>query len=61
MRYRMICTSKWHGTEVEEEIEGDFENEEEAIEAFGGYNIAMAWAVEEQGVEYWAEPIEEEE
>jgi len=59
MKYAIICESQWEGTDIQEEIEGDFSSEQEALEAFGGCGVAMGWAVMEQGVHYYLEEIEE--
>ena len=41
MKYQTICESQWEGTDIQEEIEGDFSSEQEALEAFG--DVALRW------------------
>lgn len=61
MKYVLKSCTGYVGTEDLIEIEGDFESEEEALEAFGGSDEARLWAVETQGLEWWVDEAEEDE
>lgn len=61
MKYKVMTCVGYVGTENEEILDGDYENEEEAIKAcFGNYDGLRQFAIEEQGLEFWLEEVEEE-
>ena len=57
-KYKLVTTCAWSGAEVEHEIEGEYKNEEEALEAFGGEDEAWQQAIEDHEPQFH---IEEEE
>ena len=44
MKYAIICESQWEGTDIQEEIEGDFSSEQEALDG--------AWATICESADY---------
>jgi len=59
-KWILKTTSAWAGTEQIHEIEGEYETEEEALEAFGGFEDAEMQAQEDHGVEWCVEEEEED-
>lgn len=57
-KFQLVTTSTWSGTECYHEIDGDFENEEEALEAFGE-DEAWQQALEDHSPEYYVEKVED--
>lgn len=57
-KYELVTNSVWANTEIAHEIEGDYDNEYEALEAFGGEKAAEEQAMEDQGPEYIVREVE---
>lgn len=55
-KYVLKTSSNWTG-EKEHKIEGDFENEDEALEAFGGHDEAFHQAIEDHAPGYRVEEV----
>jgi hypothetical protein len=53
MKYKLVTATTWYGTEQEHEIDGDFDNEDDALEAFGGSDAAQCQAEEDHGLEWY--------
>lgn len=58
-KYQLVTNCTWAGTEQYHDIDGDFNSEEEAIEAFGGHDAAWEQAIEDHSPEYYVEKVEE--
>lgn len=59
-KYQLVTNSTWAGTDQYHVIDGDFENEDAALEAFGGVGDAEIQAQEDHGVEWHIELVEED-
>jgi len=60
-KWQLITQCTWAGTEQYHDIEGDYENEDEAIEAFGGDDAAWVQVLEDHAPEYHVQKIEDTE
>ena len=58
-KYQLVTSCEWAGTEQYHDIDGDFETEEEALEAFGGDDAAYQQAIEDHSPEYHMEKLED--
>ena len=52
-KYILVTKSVWPGTKTYHEIDGDHENKEEALEAFGGFGVANDQAFEDCSPQYY--------
>lgn len=58
-KYQLVTNSAWAGTDQYHEIDGEFENEDEALEAYGGADNAEVQAQDDHGVEWHIERVED--
>jgi len=52
-KYQLVTKSTWVGTEQYHEIDGEYEDDEAALEAFGGQEEAEIQAQEDHQVEWY--------
>jgi len=59
-KFRLVttCAWAWAGAEKYHEIEGEYETEDKALEAFGGAEEAYQQAVEDHCPDYHVEEVE---
>lgn len=56
-KYRLVTRCAWAGTEIYHRVYGDFENEEDALEAFGGEEEAQEQANRDHRPEFYMEEL----
>lgn len=57
-KYQLVTKCAYVGTETYHEIEGDFKSEKEALEAFGGDEVANDQAQQDVEPEYYLEEVD---
>lgn len=58
-KYRLVTGTCWAGTDKYHDIAGDFVDEVEALKAFGGAEDAWQQAIDDHGVSYHVEKVED--
>ena len=58
-KYQLVTNCNWVGCECYHKIEGDFDSEQEALDAFGGDDVAWQQALEDHAPEYYVEKVED--